>query len=103
VTLYADTAQQFAMVAGEKFNRNISHSFNLEDARKMAFEVLEEKALRRGANPESLESEVIEEYQFNMIRGFRTIGKNIRIRVQIKPGLIQGYDPVKGTLNRKDL
>ena len=56
-----------------------------------------------GAHPDSLESEIIEEYQFNMIRGFRTIGKNIRIRVQIKPGIIQGYDPVRETLTRSDL
>jgi N-methylhydantoinase A/oxoprolinase/acetone carboxylase beta subunit len=103
VALFADTAQQIAMVAGERFTRNIPATFDLEEARKMARQLLEEKALRRGANPDSLESEVIEEYQFNMIRGFRTIGKNIRIRVQIKPGLIQGYDPFKETLKRKDL
>ena len=34
--------------------------------------------------------EVIENMQFNMVRGFYTAGKNIRVKVQIKPGLIQG-------------
>ena len=29
-----------------------------------------------------------------MVRGFHTTGKNMRVRVQVKPGLIQGYDPV---------
>ena len=103
VTLYADTSQHIAMAAGEAYSRDIPHGFNIEDARKMAVELLKEKALRRGANPENLESEIIEEYQFNMIRGFRTIGKNIRIRVQIKPGLIQGYGAVHDTIKRVEL
>jgi N-methylhydantoinase A/oxoprolinase/acetone carboxylase beta subunit len=103
VTLYVDTSQQIAMAAGEAYTRDIPRGLTMDDARKMAVELLKEKALRRGAHPGSLESEIIEEYQFNMIRGFRTIGKNIRIRVQIKPGLIQGYDPVHETLERGDL
>ena len=57
--------------------------------RATALELLRAKAIRRGAVPENLEMEVIEAYQFNMIRGFRTIGKNIRVRVQVKPGLIK--------------
>jgi hypothetical protein len=36
--------------------------------------------------------EVVEALQFNMVRGFNTVGKNIRVNVQVKPGLIQGYD-----------
>ena len=36
--------------------------------------------------------ELVEAMQFNMIRGFNTIGKNFRIKVQVKPGLIHGYD-----------
>jgi hypothetical protein len=51
--------------------------------------LLREKAVRRGANPDYLDMEVVEAYQFNMIRGFHTIGKNIRVRAQIKPGLIR--------------
>jgi N-methylhydantoinase A len=27
-----------------------------------------------------------------MVRGFTTSGRNIRVRVQVKPGLIHGYD-----------
>lgn len=103
VTLFADTARQVAVVAGELFSSDIPAAFTMEDARAMALKLLREKALRRGANPEHMELEVVEAYQFNMIRGFHTIGKNIRIRAQIKPGLIQGYDPIGGKLRREDL
>ncbi len=89
VTLFADTAQKMATAPGEHFSRNISYDFNLDDAREMALELLRAKAIRRGADPKQLETEIIEQHQFNMVRGFQTIGKNIRVRVQVKPGLIK--------------
>jgi N-methylhydantoinase A len=89
VTLFADTAQGLATAPGEHFSHDIGHDFNLDDARKMALALLRAKAIRRGANPNHLETEVLEACQFNMIRGFKTIGKNIRVRAQVKPGLIK--------------
>ncbi len=89
VTLFADTDQRMAMAPGEHFSRGISFDFDLDDARQMALKLLRAKAVRRGANPKQLETEVTEAYQFNMIRGFHTVGKNIRVRVQVKPGLIK--------------
>jgi len=89
LTLFADTAQRIVTVPGEHYSTNISSHFELEDARQLAFELLREKALRRGASADDLQGEVIEESAFNMIRGFHTIGKNIRVRVQVKPGLIE--------------
>jgi N-methylhydantoinase A len=103
VILFADTAQQMATAPGEHFSLNISPDFNIEDARKLALKLLKQKAMRRGANPDHLQMEVIEESQFNMVRGFHTIGRNIRVRVQVKPGLIAGYDPKTERLERKDL
>ncbi|MBI5550306.1 MAG: hydantoinase/oxoprolinase family protein [Desulfobacterales bacterium] len=103
VLLFADTAQQVAVAAGEQFHKEITNNFTLEDAKELALQLLRDKAVKRGANPEHLEMEVIEAYQFNMIRGFHTIGKNIRVRAQIKPGLIRGYDPIAGKLRREDL
>ncbi len=88
VTLFADTAQGIVTAPGEAFNRKISSNFNLENARDLTDELLRKKALRRGASKENLETEILEESQFNMIRGFQTIGRNIRVRMQLKPGLI---------------
>jgi N-methylhydantoinase A/oxoprolinase/acetone carboxylase beta subunit len=89
ITLFVDTAQGLATASGENFDRNISSNFSLDDARKLADELLRKKAVIRGANPVDLETEILEESQFNMIRGFHTIGKNIRVRMQLKPGLIK--------------
>ena len=43
-----------------------------------------------GAEGKDLEIEVVESQEFNMVRGFYTSGKNIRVKLQIKPGLIAG-------------
>ena len=91
LTLFADTAQQVLSVPGEHYNSSISSHFGLEDARQVAHELLREKALRRGAGEKQVQSEITEESEFNMIRGFHTVGKNIRVQAQIKPGLIDGY------------
>jgi hypothetical protein len=44
-----------------------------------------------GAAEADIEMEVIEEQEFNMVRDFYTAGKNIRVKLQVKPGLISGY------------
>ncbi|MBU4316497.1 MAG: hydantoinase/oxoprolinase family protein [Proteobacteria bacterium] len=92
VMLFADTEQGIATSPGENFREEIPNTFTKEEAIVMALDLLRQKALRRGANPEYLEMEVVEEQEFNMVRGFYTTGKNIRVKVQVKPGLIHGYD-----------
>jgi len=92
VVLFADTEQAIAAAPNENFSKTIDSSFDGQAALKIAFELLREKAIGRGANPDYLEMEVLENQQFNMVRGFSTTGKNIRVKVQVKPGLIHGYD-----------
>jgi N-methylhydantoinase A/oxoprolinase/acetone carboxylase beta subunit len=103
VTVYADTARQVVTAQGEGYHQNIPASFDLGNIREIALELVRKKALARGANPEFVQTEIVEEAQFNMVRGFYTVGKNIRVRAQVKPGLIHGYDPQTETLNRPDL
>ena len=92
VILFADTEQGVATAPGENFRQEIPKDFTKDEAIAMALDLLREKALKRGANPDYLEMEVVEDQEFNMVRGFYTTGKNIRIKVQVKPGLIHGYD-----------
>jgi N-methylhydantoinase A len=92
VTFFADTERRVAEAPEENFSQTIDHHFDAEAATRQAFELLKTKAVERGANPDFLEMEVLEMLAFNMVRGFNTIGKNIRVKVQVKPGLIHGYD-----------
>ena len=94
VTLFADTERRIATAPEENFSKEIPSGYMQQDAVADALELLRGKAIARGANPDHLELEVIEAMSFNMVRGFFTAGKNIRVRAQVKPGLIYGYDPI---------
>lgn len=99
VNFFADTERGVAEALEENFSRRVDHSFDREAAIRQALGLLEAKAIDRGANPDYLETEVLEALQFNMVRGFNTTGKNIRVKVQVKPGMIHGYEEVIAKLS----
>jgi N-methylhydantoinase A/oxoprolinase/acetone carboxylase beta subunit len=92
VTLFADTQLGRASAPEESFSETIDKRFDKQKAVEMALKLLKKKALQMGAIENNIEMEVIENLQFNMVRGFFTTGKNIRVKVQVKPGLIKGDD-----------
>ena len=94
VTFFADTEREIATAPEENFSSVIPSSYTKEDAIAATLDLLRSKAIARGANPEHLELEVIDAMSFNMVRGFYTTGRNIRVMAQVKPGLIHGYDPI---------
>ena len=63
---------------------------------------LKKKYLAEGAEDPDPEIEIIEDLQFHMIRGFNSAGRNIRIKVQVKPGLIPEYGQIAESLSRCD-
>jgi hypothetical protein len=102
VTFFADTQLGLAGAPEEDFSCDCGRGFTREKAVESTFELLRKKAIRMGAQSEDLELEIIEDLQFNMVRGFSTTGKNIRIRAQVRPGLISEYDVVAGLLSTAD-
>jgi N-methylhydantoinase A/oxoprolinase/acetone carboxylase beta subunit len=94
VTLFADTQLGTATAPEENFSQKISKNYSNKDAVDTANALLKAKALQMGGVSEDLELEVLENLQFNMVRGFNTVGKNIRVKVQVKPGLIHEYHEV---------
>jgi len=91
VTLFADTERGVALAPEEEFSRQVGKDFDREDAIALAFDLLREKCLKAGASESELDMEVVEDSQFNMVRGFYTAGRNIRVKVQTRPGLIPEY------------
>ncbi len=90
LTILADTERKTLVVAEEGLQMSIPARFSREDAVKIGREKLREKAAVMGAEDKDLAVEVVESQEFNMVRGFYTSGKNIRVKLQIKPGLISG-------------
>ena len=96
ITMVADTEQQILSVPELGVYEKISENYTLGNARERAIELLKKSALSLGAEEGTIETEIVEESSFNMVRGFYTGGKNIRIKAQIKPGLIQ---ELRGEIN----
>ncbi|NLV75936.1 MAG: hydantoinase/oxoprolinase family protein [Tissierellia bacterium] len=90
INMLVDTAKGILTVPELNIYENISKKYTLEDAKKKALELVKESVLSLGAEEDQIEAEITEESSFNMVRGFFTSGKNIRIKAQVKPGLI--YD-----------
>jgi len=88
ITILADTEKRELIISEEGCVQSIPRNFSLADAVEVGRTTLREKAVRMGARPEDIVMEVTESQEFNMIRDFYTTGKNIRVKVQIKPGLI---------------
>jgi len=92
VTLFADTEKGVILIPEENYSKTMDSNYTLADAEETARNFLVEKARKAGSRTANPETEIVESMAFNMVRGFRTTGKNIRVRAQIKPGLIEGYD-----------
>ncbi|MHB8907365.1 MAG: hydantoinase/oxoprolinase family protein [Syntrophales bacterium] len=90
MTILADTERKILTIAEEGFQTAIPPHFTTEDAIRIGREKLREKALKMGAQEADMEIEVVEVQLFNMVRDYSTTGKNIRVKVQIKPGAIAG-------------
>ncbi len=88
ITMIADTEQKTLSVPELGLYEKINRNFTIDIARKRALALLKENAKKLGAKEQNIEAEITEESCFNMVRGFFTSGQNIRIKAQVKPGLI---------------
>jgi N-methylhydantoinase A len=94
ITVLADTEKGEMIISEEGITKKIPHNFSSKQAIEAGCEALRTRAVKMGADPDDLEIEITETQEFNMIRDFYTTGKNIRTKIQIKPGLISAVDAV---------
>ncbi|WP_430735190.1 hydantoinase/oxoprolinase family protein [Halodesulfovibrio aestuarii] len=85
--LFADTEAQtlFIPVVGER--RSVSSNYKLIDAVLDAKEAMVEYFSQRNIIISADEIEVTEQQSFNMIGDYGTVGRNIRVKCQITPGV----------------
>ncbi|MBK7550933.1 MAG: hydantoinase/oxoprolinase family protein [Syntrophaceae bacterium] len=90
ITILAETERGSLTIAEEGLQMKIPAHFTRRDILRIGMEKLRERAIRLGARESDIETEIVEDQEFNMVRGFHTTGKNIRLKVQVKPGVIAG-------------
>lgn len=89
LNLVADTEAQVLSIAEEGIQQEISRRFTVDDAIALGTEKLIAKAKQAGARDQDIEVEIADRQVFNVVRGYSTTGKNMRVRLQVKPGLIK--------------
>jgi len=95
VSLNADTEQGIVTAHEEGFAEPISKTYSEDDLMETAYTLLKEKAINLGADPDNMEEvEVVEFQQFNIVRNFSPRGKIFRTKMQLKPGLIKGFENI---------
>lgn len=97
LNLHVDTEKQLYAIDQQGIVDHIEmkSSFQLEDAKSLARTSLVEIAKNMGIQRYVSQLEFFKEEQFNMIRGWSTVGKIFEIGIQIKPGLIEEYRGVE--------
>lgn len=88
VTVVADTALGYVSAPEEGYRAHVNPHTTQEELETLALNLLRNKALRLGADEDDLTLEILEAQQFTMVKGFHRVGRNIRVRAQVKPGLI---------------
>lgn len=88
VELFADTEKGQLFVPNLNISRRIDRGYNIEQAKEDAkvalAEHLRDMGIADGAVPE-----VTEATSFNMVDGYRTTGRNIRVKCQIRPSVLR--------------
>jgi N-methylhydantoinase A/oxoprolinase/acetone carboxylase beta subunit len=87
IELFADTQRRKLVIPGLRINKDIPSSYRLEDAEKDALEALRRHLSFIGADPDDYVPEVVEAGSFNMVDGVQTMGRNIRVRCRVRPGV----------------
>jgi N-methylhydantoinase A len=88
ITLLADTEKKILTIVEEGERISIPAQFGRSEALEVCRKKLRERAVKMGAMDKDIDIEIVEDQEFNMVREYRTTGKNIRIKAQIKPGLL---------------
>jgi N-methylhydantoinase A/oxoprolinase/acetone carboxylase beta subunit len=88
IELFADTSRGTLLIPNIGVRQKVPKNYTLGDAEKDACSKLAEHLRRLGVTGGGEETQVVESSSFNMIDGFYTSGRDIRVKCQIKPGVI---------------
>jgi N-methylhydantoinase A/oxoprolinase/acetone carboxylase beta subunit len=98
VTVFADTERGLCIAPEEGFRQAVPRDFDKPGAVEVAYRLLWARHAREGGSDAEADVEVVEESEFSMVRNFYMSGRNIRVKVQVKPGLIPEYRSIAESL-----
>ncbi len=94
INLLADTDRKILSIPELQIYEEIDRSYDLERAKREALQEVSRAAEAMGLVDAS-KTEIVEASSYNMVRSFYGADKNIRVKAQIKPGLLTKLTDVK--------
>ncbi len=88
VSLYADTDRAILSIPETGVYEKIDKYYDLKQAKERALSEVKRAGVVMGFSVDQSGAEITEASSFNMIKGYYGADKNIRVKAQIKPGLI---------------
>ncbi|GFK93086.1 Acetophenone carboxylase alpha subunit [Fundidesulfovibrio magnetotacticus] len=89
--LFADTQRGRMLIPGLDVEQDVPRTYSLDEAQADAAQRLGDYLNQLGvADPEAL-VETLEAQSFNMVEDGELVGRSIRVKCQVKPGVLPGY------------
>lgn len=85
--LFADTERNVMFIPSLSYRENIPSNYGLEQARRDAVNQLSMHLDAMGVKLDKDEAQITHASSFNMVKGFDMVGRNIRVRCQVRPGV----------------
>ncbi len=90
ITMLADTQQRRMICPELDIEEEVPLSLSFEELKARGTAIIKENAAYLGLT-DDVEISILEEQSFNMVRGFSTTGKNMRLKIQTRPGIIREW------------
>jgi hypothetical protein len=90
ITLLADTQLGRIICPELHLEKKADQTLSIDELKAFGFDAIRANASLLGLS-DDMELSVIEEQCFNMIRGFSTVGRNMRVKIQTRPGILREW------------
>ena len=89
IELFADTGRGELLIPNIDVRQKVASGYTLKDAERDVRIHLANHLKGLGLTVSEADTEIIESSSFNMIDGYYSAGKDIRVKCQIKPGVLK--------------
>ncbi|OIQ50222.1 Acetophenone carboxylase alpha subunit [Pseudodesulfovibrio hydrargyri] len=89
--LFADTQRHVLFIPTLSHRENIPSGYDLDDARRDAVNQLTMQLDSMGVFLKAEDAQITHASSFNMVEGYDRVGRNIRVKCQVRPGVIKTF------------
>jgi len=86
--LFADTQRHTMFIPSLSYRENIPNTYNVRDAEKDALNQLTQQLGSMGVFLRDEDAQITHSSSFNMVEGMDMVGRNIRVKCQVRPGVV---------------